>query len=166
MTTPPDPIPLNYESAPKKPPVRDDVAYVLPMATFLAFIWLGTKGADTGHGNTWYPWTYVARTIVVGAMLIAFRHAYTKIRWDHWLLGMVVGVMGIFQWVGMQLFLQNHFEFFKPSPDVFDPTKTFSSPATMWGSTWPAPPAGATVAARDTDERSGGIVTYLIAAPS
>jgi CAAX prenyl protease-like protein len=29
----------------------------------------------------------------------------------------------------MQLWLQNHFEHFKPSPDVFDPTKTFASTA-------------------------------------
>lgn len=129
---PTDPVTLNYESPPKKPLVRDDVAYVLPMAAFLAFIWLGTKGADTGHGNTWYPWTYLARTVVVGAMLFAFRHAYTKIRWNHWLLGLAVGVIGIFQWVGMQLFLQNHFEFFKPDTKAFNPDLFFSDPTMRW----------------------------------
>jgi CAAX prenyl protease-like protein len=103
------------------------------MATFLAFIWIGTKGADTGHGNTWYPWTYIARTVVVGAMLIAFRHAYTKIRWDYWWLGLIVGVVGLFQWVGMQLFLQGHFEHFKPDAKVFNPDLFFADPATRWG---------------------------------
>src|SRR5207249_9319022 len=40
--------------------------------------------------------------------------------------------IGIFQWVGMQLWLQRHFEFFKPSADVFNPFDTFHSPATQW----------------------------------
>ena len=132
------PTQLSHESLPPPPPppkpfVRDDLAYVLPMAVFLAFIWVGTKGTETGHGNTWYPWAYVARTVVVGAMLIAFRHAYTRIRWDYWWLGVIVGVVGIFQWVGMQLFLQQHFEFFKPDEKAFDPDKFFAgNAAAQW----------------------------------
>jgi pimeloyl-ACP methyl ester carboxylesterase len=65
-------------------------------------------------------------------MLIAFRHAYTKIRWNHWLLGLAVGVIGIFQWVGMQLFLQKHFEFFKPDTKAFNPDLFFSDPTMRW----------------------------------
>src|SRR5688500_18741024 len=103
------PQPLNYESPPRRRPwVSDDAAYVLPMFAFLALIWVGTKGEETGHGNTWYPAAYAARVVVVGLMLILFRHAYTKIRWNHWWLGLIVGVVGIFQWVGMQLFLEKH----------------------------------------------------------
>jgi len=85
---PSDPFPLNYEpkTREQRKLVRDDVAYWLPMLVFMLFVWLGTKGEDTGHGNTWYPWAYLARVVVVAAMLIAFRHAYTKIRWNHWWL--------------------------------------------------------------------------------
>lgn len=95
------------------------------MATFLAFIWLGTKGTETGHGNTWYPAAYLARVVVVGLMLILFRHAYTRIRWNHWWLGLIVGVVGIFQWVGMQHVLEAHFEFFRPKPGYFNPDEFF-----------------------------------------
>jgi CAAX prenyl protease-like protein len=115
-----------------KPLVRDDLAYLIPMITFLVFIWIGTRGKETGHGNSWYPWTYVARAIVVGAMLILFRHAYTKIRWNHWWLGLIVGVIGIFQWVGMQILLQDHFEFFRPDAKAFNPDLFFSDPAMRW----------------------------------
>jgi uncharacterized protein len=125
MTTPPT-------ETQRKPIISDEFAYLLPMITFLAFIWVGTKGTETPNGNTWYPWTYVARTLVVGAMLIAFRRAYTKIRWDYWWLGLVVGLVGIFQWVGMQLFLQSHFEFFKPDTKAFNPDLFFSDPTMRW----------------------------------
>ena len=63
-----DPVTLNYQPKPaRKPLVRDDLAYILPMGVFLAWIWVGTKGPETEYGNAWYPWTYVARTVVVGA---------------------------------------------------------------------------------------------------
>lgn len=134
MSTP-NPVPLNYRSStpPRQSPLPPEVAYVLPMATFIICIWFGTKGTDTGNGNTWYPAAYVARVVVVGLMLIAFRHAYTKIRWNHWWLGLIVGVVGIFQWVGMQLLLEKHFAFFRPGDNVFDPDLFFKDPATRVG---------------------------------
>ena len=106
--------------------LRDEIAYIAPMAVFLGLVQVGV---------TWkslYAPAYVARTIIVAILLaICWKH-YTKIRWTHLWLGVVVGVIGIFQWVGMQLWLQNHFDVFNPSPDVFDPTKTFSSAAMLW----------------------------------
>ena len=104
----------------------DEVAYVAPMLSFLALIWVGT---------TWeslYAPAYVARAIVAAALLILFRRHYTRIRWDHWWLGLIVGVIGIFQWVGMQLWLQNHIEHFKPAPDAFNPFVTFKTAAGAW----------------------------------
>jgi len=98
------------------------------MATFLAFTWAG---------GTWpaiYPATYVAKTVSVAIMLYLFRRAYTKISWKFWWIGVIVGVVGIVQWVGMQLWLQNHLAFFKPSEGnpPFDPTTAFSSQAAMY----------------------------------
>ena len=118
-------------SARRACPVRDDLAYVLPMFVFLGFVWLG---------GTWskdYPWTYpaayLARAVFVAGLLIWLWPCYTRIRWNYWWLGVIVGVIGIFQWVGMQLFLQRHFEHFKPGPDFFNPEAVFHTPATFWG---------------------------------
>ena len=45
---------------PQKPPfVRDDLAYILPMLTFLLFTWVGGAFPD------YYTHTYVAKTVVV-----------------------------------------------------------------------------------------------------
>jgi len=104
---------------PRKSLVGDDMAYILPMGIFLGITWCSA---------TWpqfYPHFYAAKALVVAAALVCFWKQYTPIRWNHWWLGVIVGVVGIFQWVGMQLWLQNNFDFFKPSPDVFNPEKFF-----------------------------------------
>ncbi len=115
--------------------VRDDTAYIAPMAVFLAFVLVGT---------TWpalYPYAYVARTLVVAAMLIRLRPHYTPIRWNDWPLGLVMGVVGFLQWVPMQLWLQNHVwpwprlnGLFSPpdAKDVFDPFRDIHSHLAAW----------------------------------
>lgn len=106
--------------------MRDEIAYVAPMAVFLGFIWIGT---------TWkslYAPAYVARAIVVALLLIIFRRHYTKIRWNHWWLGVIVGVIGIVQWVGTQTLLERNFEWFKPDPEAFKPFAHFQSSAAAW----------------------------------
>jgi CAAX prenyl protease-like protein len=108
--------------------LRDDLAYILPFAAFMACLWVG---------STWkslYPASYVARVVLTTILLIVCWPHYTKIRWNHWWLGVIVGVVGIFQWVGMQVWLQNHVEFFKPPPpeDVFNPFAHFHSAAGAW----------------------------------
>ena len=117
---------LEYET-PKgasRPLVRDDAAYVLPMGLFLAFTWVG------GTWPSLYPLTYVAKVLIVAAALALLWPHYTKISWRYWWLGAIVGAVGIVQWVGMQLWLQN-FEFFAPPDDPFDPTKTFGEATPM-----------------------------------
>jgi hypothetical protein len=106
--------------------VGDFWAYLLPMGIFLIFVQIGawSKGL--------YPITYVLREFMTTAALILFWPLYTRIRWKFWWLGIIVGVIGIVQWVGMQLFLQQ-FSFFKPPKDVFDPTFVFHNPAIYWG---------------------------------
>ena len=120
------------EPSDKRKLISDDLAYVLPMAAWLVLIWVSTKGTETSAGNTWYPWAYAARTVIVGAMLILFWRHYTTIRWDHWWLGLIVGVIGIFQWVGMQQFLEKHFELFRPSGTPFNPEKFFENHDLRW----------------------------------
>ena len=120
------------EHPPKTQPVRDDLAYILPMAVFLGFVWIGTKGTETDIGNTWYPWAYVARTFIVASLLAYFWRSYTRINWDYWYVGVGVGILGIVQWIGMQLWLQQHFEFFKPSDKIFNPDQFFKDPTWRW----------------------------------
>lgn len=111
--------------------VRDDWAYILPMAMFLIFTWLGANDAVKRAVPHAYEVSYALKTLIVAGMLWAFRRAYTKVRWNHSWLGVIVGVVGIVQWVGMQLFLQR-FPLFQPSGEPFDPTKAFASPAAVY----------------------------------
>jgi CAAX prenyl protease-like protein len=117
--------PIESETRPpRRTWVGDDWAYMLPMFAFLGFVWLGSTYPK------YYPHTYVARCVCVGALLILFWRQYTKITWNGWWLGLIVGVIGIFQWVGMQLLLQKLLpDLFAPDlTKVFDPTKTFENP--------------------------------------
>jgi hypothetical protein len=57
---------------------------------------------------------------------------YTPIRWNYWWLGLLLGIVGIFQWVAMQLWLQRHFAIFRPSGDAFNPLAQFHDPATQY----------------------------------
>jgi hypothetical protein len=115
--------------------VADDLAYIIPMATFLALMYPGGKWPSV------YPIAYVARALIVAALLFMFwkQKQYTKIRWNHWWLGVIVGIIGIFQWVPMQLWLQNVTEgswmhrFFKAADDPFNPFNTFSNPILLYG---------------------------------
>jgi CAAX prenyl protease-like protein len=124
----PSPQPREYRNPETKSDDRlVDRAYIAPMATFLIIIFVSTYLPKSA-----YPWMYVARAFVVGAMLVFFWKYYTKIRWNFWWLGAIVGVIGIFQWVGMQLFLQKHFEMFRPSPGSFNPFEYFTDPTSRW----------------------------------
>src|SRR4051812_24272028 len=121
------PHPLDYQPPPPKPRVDLDFwAYLLPMALFLGLTQIGASWKQL------YPLSYLIKTVVVAAALVLLWPRYTRIRWNHWWLGVIVGVIGILQWVGMQLWLQQ-FEFFKPSPDVFNPLEFFKEkPGLLW----------------------------------
>ena len=119
--------PLILESQPSsRPPTSrlDDLAYVLPMGVFLAFTALG------GHDASLYPFSYVAKTILTALVLILMRRRYTPISWKYSWLGILVGIMGLVQWVGMEKLIGAYYP--KMSHDIFDPTQVFSSPANRW----------------------------------
>ena len=118
-----------------KPPLsiigfeRDELAYLAPMACFMVLVWLGTQA-------TWlYPWAYVARTLAAGGLLIYFRKYYTPIRWNYWWLGIIMGVVGIVQWVGMDSLLQQGYPkiFALDAEAAFNPEKAFANPLVRWG---------------------------------
>src|SRR5665213_4154898 len=74
---------FNDRSAQRKPFIRDDLAYVIPMAAFL----LMTRAAN------WWPSLYAVaygvKTAVVAILLVVLWPHYTKIRWKFWWLGAI-----------------------------------------------------------------------------
>ncbi|HEY0008009.1 MAG TPA: CAAX prenyl protease-related protein [Tepidisphaeraceae bacterium] len=112
--------------------VRSDLAYILPMAAFVGITWLGTQFKD--H----YPLTYVVKTIFAGVLLVLFWKAYTRIRWTHWHWGLIVGVLGVVQWIGMEklLMTQSWLSWTRMIGDIraetFRPYEYFSSAGSMW----------------------------------
>jgi CAAX prenyl protease-like protein len=119
--------PLDYEPIPHRPSrISDDMAYILPMGIFLFFIFA------QGHLPGGVPLYYLLRTVGTAAALLLLWNRYTKIRWNALWLGAIVGIAGTFQWIGMQLWLQNHFPIFQPAPDVFNPQEHFQSRETFY----------------------------------
>lgn len=105
----------------------DDVAYVLPMAIFLAFTWAG------GNWPAFYPLSYVLKTLIVAGVLAAGWKRYTKIRWDYWWLGAIVGVLVVFQWVGMEKLILHLWPGYpRMSHDAYVPAEHFKSTGMMW----------------------------------
>jgi uncharacterized protein len=99
--------------------INDDIAYILPMGIFLALTGVSGKWPDA------FPLIYLVKTILTAAALALLWRNYTTIRWNHWWLGILLGVVGIFQWIGMQLLLQKYFSFFRPSGESFNPQTYF-----------------------------------------
>ena len=112
-TLEPEPTP------PRQSRISDDMAYILPMGIFLFFIFL------QGHLPGGVPFYYLLRTLGTAIALFFLWDRYTKIRWNGLWLGVIVGVVGTFQWIGMQLWLQHHFRLFEPGPGAFNPMEYF-----------------------------------------
>lgn len=71
-----------------------------PMAVFMVFVTIPGL-----VDQRLFPYAYVARTIVCGAMIVWLWKRFTDIRWTHLGLGVLVGVVGLVQWVGMECLL-------------------------------------------------------------
>ena len=106
--------------------IGDDAAYILPMAVFLALTCAG------GHWPVFYVASYVSKTILTALLLTLFRKHYTKIHWDYWQLGILLGILGVIQWVGMEKALLHLWPNYpRVTVEAFNPTATFSSPAAL-----------------------------------
>jgi len=79
--------------------MSDEMAYVLPMGTFLLFTWAG------GNWPEFFAWSYAIKTVLAAALLWGLKSHYTKISWRCAWLGAIVGVVGLVQWVGMEKLL-------------------------------------------------------------
>jgi CAAX prenyl protease-like protein len=105
----------------------DDFAYLGPMAVFLLFTWVG------GRWPALYSASYVVKTIAAATLLFVFRHHYTRIRWNYAWLGVLVGIIGVVQWVGMEkLLLQVWPDYPKATITLFIPHEKISPAWAMW----------------------------------
>jgi CAAX prenyl protease-like protein len=103
--------------------ISDEIAYVLPMAAFLALTQVGVVWPAT------YPQTYVAKTVLAAALLIMLRRRYTPIRWNFAWAGVLVGIIGVVQWVGMEKVLLHFFPHYpRPGSEVFNPMRQIAQP--------------------------------------
>ncbi len=108
--------------------VSDSAAYFVPMAVFMAFTWAG------GNWTGFYPLSYVLKTAMVAILLVAFWGHYTPIRWTYWWLGVIVGMIGVVQWVGGEKLLLHVWPGYpRPTGTVFDPTGAFTSSWMLYG---------------------------------
>lgn len=107
--------------------ISTEVAYIVPMALFMAFTWAG------GNWPGVYVYSYVLKTIVVAVALVVLWKKYTPIRWTHLGLGVIVGIVGIVQWVGMEKLLLLAWPAYpRMSLEVFDPTKSIDHPVMLY----------------------------------
>jgi CAAX prenyl protease-like protein len=107
--------------------VRDDLAYLLPMFVFGIFTWIGVQWPNL------YTTSYVSKTILTALCLVILRKSYTKLRWNYWWLGALMGVLGVVQWVGMEKLLM-HVRYYPHSENLapFNPFESIASPGWRW----------------------------------
>jgi uncharacterized protein len=87
--------------------------YVVPMGIYMAFLLVQT--------NANLLWVYPAKVIAVAAALIYFRREYEELRPGFSLLAVIVGLVAIVIWIGIDPFYPKH-----SSGAAFDPA-TISS---------------------------------------
>jgi len=120
------------DSTPPSPPSqstgRDELAYLAPMAAFLALTWVG------GQWKSLYPASYVLKTLLAAGLLWWFWGHYTKIRWTSLGWGLAIGALVVLQWVGMETLILRAWPDYPrlAKPDVFDPFAHFSEPWQAW----------------------------------
>jgi len=110
----------------RRSPFQDDWSYLLPMATFVGLTVIGW----------WWPglfpltFIYISKTIVTAILLAICWPAFTRISWAGWKLGIIVGIVGIFQWVAMEKLLLHAWPNYpRMHVDVFDPYNEIHNPA-------------------------------------
>jgi len=86
------------QSIRRRSPLDDDWSYVVPMAAFVGLTVV----------SAWWPalfpvtYLYIVKTVVTALLLWVCWPAYTRIGWEGWKLGVLVGVLGIFNGLLME----------------------------------------------------------------
>lgn len=98
------------------------------MAAFLLLTQVGVSFPSA------MPIAYIVKTFLAAALIIYFWRNYTPIRWNYAWLGVLVGILGIVQWVGMEKLLLHLWPNYpRLHVEVYDPFKELGAhPALMW----------------------------------
>jgi CAAX prenyl protease-like protein len=91
---------------------RPQLPYLIPLFAFLLVMappMLGHAGGiDWEHlWLTYRPGLYTLKTLLAAFLLWAFWNHYTRIRWTHLPLGILVGLVGTVAWIGIEYFDQH-----------------------------------------------------------
>lgn len=106
----------------RRSPFPAEIAYILPMGLFLLGIAITSQWPGT------FAPIYVIKTITVAAALTVCWPAYERIDWSGWPLGVVFGVIGIVEWIGVEKLLLHAWpDYPRAGGDVFDPTVAIAS---------------------------------------
>jgi hypothetical protein len=84
---------------PRSSPFGIEWSYLLPMLAFLGFTQIGVWWPNL------FPEVYVLKTIVTALLLVLCWPAFTRISWKAWKLGILIGIVGVVQWVAMEKLL-------------------------------------------------------------
>jgi CAAX prenyl protease-like protein len=121
-------------SLPRRSPFGDDWSYLLPMITFIGFTQISGWWPDL------FPAVYVVKTIATALLLVLCWPAFTRISWKGWRLGIIVGIVGVVQWVAMEKLLlrlwpnypRMHATTLDPFSEIENPTVRFVFLAFRW----------------------------------
>jgi CAAX prenyl protease-like protein len=109
----------------RRSPLSDDWSYLAPMLLFLAF---------TEISSTWpalLPPVYLVKTILTALLLVWCWPAFTRVEWSSWGWGIVVGVIGVVQWIAMEKWLLHVWPHYpRMSAPILDPYADI--PSTSW----------------------------------
>ena len=90
----------------------------LPMAVFMLVLFVGPYSEDWLGEFGSYAASYVVRTLLVGGILIwLWPRLMHEVRWTHLGLGVVFGVVGTVQWIGVDKLLLAAQQAFAPDED-------------------------------------------------
>lgn len=114
---------------------RPHLPYLLPLLAFgliMAPPMLGKTGGLDWEAlwKTYHPLVYTAKTIVAAILLAVFWRYYTRIRWTHLGLGVIVGLVGVPLWIFAELAAQKIGISSAPLvSDLYNPDTQISDPA-------------------------------------
>jgi CAAX prenyl protease-like protein len=107
--------------------VRDDVAYMLPMGAFVGLTFLGSYLPQNA-----FPIVYATKTLVAAVLLGVLWPHFTRITWDYFWTGVLVGVVGVIQWIGTEeLLLRVWPSYPRMGGQPFNPMTAIESPVLL-----------------------------------
>ncbi len=86
---------------------RPQWPYLIPFFAYVLFFLPPVFGPGVeAVWKNWFPVLYLAKTLTAAGLLWYFWPYYTRVRWTHLPLGVVLGIFGTVMWIGATFFAQ------------------------------------------------------------